>query len=102
MKTDEIRRFLELHAHSFPATKNADEMLAVLDDVDAEVVAANNRAQDLANLMADQTARLRDTFAAAALTGLLADSRVDLPNADAYAKKAYQAADAMLKAREGK
>lgn len=47
-------------------------------------------------------AHLRDTFATAALTGLLADSTVDFKTAETYATKSYEMADAMLKAREGK
>ena len=101
MDTTKIRRFLESHAYSIPATKDADEMLAALDDVEAEVKAANDRAQDMANLMMDQTTRLRDTFAAAALTGLLSNTDRD-GSESAYARDAYLFADAMLKAREGK
>lgn len=99
MDTKKIRRFLESHAYSIPATKDADEMLAALDDIEAEAKAANDRAQDMANLMMDQTTRLRDTFAAAALTGLASQSPCD-PESDA--ELAYEYADAMLKAREGK
>ena len=118
MDTKKIRRFLESHAYSIPATKDADEMLAALDDVEAEVKAANDRAQDMANLMMDQTTRLRDTFAAAALTGLMANMSDTyhltingVPMAPTAAmwviaesaleeRKKFD--DAMLKAREGK
>lgn len=45
------------------------------------------------------TLTLRDYFAAQALAGMLADSRFD-PPIEKLAKGAYEAADAMLKARE--
>lgn len=102
MDTKRIRRFLEQHAYSIPATKDADEMLAVLDDVDAEVKKARDDVAEFSALMSDHRAHLRDTFAAAALTGLLADSTVDFKVAETYATKSYEMADAMLKAREGK
>lgn len=109
MDTKKIRRFLESHAYSIPATKDADEMLAALDDIEAEAKAANDRAQDMANLMTDQTARLRDTFAAAALTGLmgleveLCDGKgTATVSPKVAATVAYAVADAMLKAREAK
>ncbi len=44
---------------------------------------------------------LRDRFAMAALTGLLADSNLDTDE-NSFAKLAYTYADAMLKAREEK
>lgn len=47
--------------------------------------------------------RLRDQFAAAALTGLLASDQYDrLVTAADYADAAYEMADAMLAAREAK
>lgn len=45
---------------------------------------------------------LRDTFAAAALTGMLTDQSRARFNADTMATDAYRLADAMLKARETK
>ena len=44
--------------------------------------------------------RLRDTFAAAALTGLLAGPGDKDFSADYWARHAYEAADAMLRERE--
>ena len=44
--------------------------------------------------------RLRDQFAMAALTGLLASCKTDC--VDVYVKDAYQMADAMLEARKEK
>jgi hypothetical protein len=44
-----------------------------------------------------QTPTLRDQFAMAALTGLLADGN---PSTDSNAKFAYQIADAMMEARK--
>lgn len=99
MKTDKIRRFLERHAYTIPATKNADEMLAALDDVDAEVKKAREDVADFAALINDQRAHLRDTFAAAALTGMLAGG---LKNPAMHGRLVYEVADAMLAAREGK
>jgi hypothetical protein len=43
--------------------------------------------------------QLRDTFAASALTGMLANSSNDAYKHE-YAKSAYEYADEMLKARE--
>jgi hypothetical protein len=50
--------------------------------------------------MSDPLERLRDTFAAAALTGLLANPHDDLLASDnCYATSAYELADAMLRER---
>lgn len=102
MNTDRIRRFLESHAYSIPATQNADEMLAVLDDVDAEVKKARKDVTDFSALLNDHRSHLRDTFAAAALTGMLADPSANNTNFEMVTKEAYRFADAMLKAREEK
>jgi len=61
---------------------------------DAIAVAARKRATESA-----ARASLRDTFAAAALTGLLAGG---LKNPAMHGRLVYEIADAMLAAREGK
>lgn len=64
---------------------------SVLREMHPQVVEAEQAAKQA-------RAELRDRFAMAALTGMLADSKLRGPQAD-FARDAYQMADAMLKAR---
>jgi hypothetical protein len=52
-----------------------------------------------AEMKAEVRQRLRDQFAAAALTGLLAGFQ-NGKSCDSYAQEAYEVADAMLRARQ--
>lgn len=73
--------------------------------VTQEDIDAIRRAQRFDEIAKDkaQRQRLRDQFAAAALTGLLASDQYDrLVTAADYADAAYEMADAMLAAREVK
>lgn len=97
MDLTKTRAFLEFYkkaAVGVPAGALATESLAELDRAE-EVLKVS------AQWKVDARAELRDTFAAAALTGLLASPDRD-GSFDAYARDAYLCADAMLAAREGK
>lgn len=99
------------------STRKIREALALLGDRVDESIAEEaheelNALERMANTPmflvptpAEKEATLRDTFAAAALTGLLANPRGFDPANDSTEKAArvmYAFADAMLAAREGK
>jgi hypothetical protein len=60
---------------------------------------SNYRHAAMVNEAAAEQRRLRDQFAAAALTGLLAGFQ-NGKSCDSYAAEAYEVADAMLRARQ--
>lgn len=107
MKTDAIRWLLEKAAMQAPDTNDtetAQKVAAAWIELDAlveELSLVNARCEILSDIDKARAEERRDTFAAAALTGLVGNPS-GLGNSKDYATDAYRIADAMLKAREAK
>lgn len=56
---------------------------------------------DYINVQQNQFKTLRDEFAMAAISGLVEDTRLEYICEEELARKSYEIADAMMKAREG-
>lgn len=71
-----------------------------MDEPDFTTRSRMNRVADA--MLSDDRVRLRDTFATAAMQGLLAGEAdgINQPDADIFARRAYEVADAMLDARK--
>lgn len=94
MKTEKLRAILAWAGHQAAFRKEDDSMKDVMSAM-AELMTLE-KSQFL-----NETS-LRDTFAAAALTGILAAPKYAQHTPDDAAERCYRYADSMLAAREGK